>query len=189
VHAHRTLRQLALKLTSLGYHTLRFDYFGTGDSAGEIAHIDPAGMQSDLESAIEAAQDIAGADRVALIGLRLGANLAAHVAALHCSDLEALVLWDPIGDLPGFTGLELCLQSLPPALAARSLLLSSQRPQLPSRYDTAARGAVRMELIEAPCPWIESATTTGALPVRVFQRIEQWLKADCAAACPALERV
>ena len=31
VHAHRVMRQLAIKLAGAGVHTLRFDFFGTGD--------------------------------------------------------------------------------------------------------------------------------------------------------------
>ena len=35
-------------------------------------------------------------NRVALIGLRLGANLAASVAARQSKEVEALILWDPV---------------------------------------------------------------------------------------------
>lgn len=101
LHAHRSLRQLASKLSVAGFHTLRFDYFGTGDSSGDIIDADLAGWEDDIETAIEELQDSTGAKRVILVGLRLGATLAASVTARRRKDVEALVLWDPVvkGDI------------------------------------------------------------------------------------------
>ena len=53
VHAHRTMRQLAVRLSAAGIDTLRFDFFGTGDSAGEMVDADLAGWETDIELAIE----------------------------------------------------------------------------------------------------------------------------------------
>ena len=78
LHAHRTLRQLALKLSSAGFHTLRFDFYGTGDSGGEPTDVDLAGWEADLETAIEELTEITGLSKVTLIGLRLGAVVAAE---------------------------------------------------------------------------------------------------------------
>ena len=96
LHAHRTMRQLAIKLSVTGFHTLRFDLFGTGDSAGEMTDADTDGWEADIESAMEEITSIVGATRVTLIGLRLGATLAASVATRRGKDIDALVLWDPI---------------------------------------------------------------------------------------------
>ena len=96
LHAHRAMRQMAIRLSGAGYHTLRFDYFGTGDSAGDLAEADLKGWEADIETAIEEVQDTSGASRVALVGLRLGATLAASVAAKRMEDIDALVLWDPV---------------------------------------------------------------------------------------------
>ena len=41
IYAHRSLRLLAQRRAAAGIHTLRFDYFGTGDSDGDIP---PEGM-------------------------------------------------------------------------------------------------------------------------------------------------
>jgi uncharacterized protein len=57
---------------------------------------DLGGWQHDIETAIEELKDSTGAKRVALAGLRLGATLAASVAARRYSDVDTLVLWDPI---------------------------------------------------------------------------------------------
>jgi uncharacterized protein len=95
-HAHRAMRHLAVKLSAAGFHTLRFDYFGTGDSAGEMTDADLEGWENDIESAMEELEHIAGAAQVVLIGLRVGATLAAKVAARKAEEVNALVLWDPV---------------------------------------------------------------------------------------------
>jgi uncharacterized protein len=96
LHAHRAMRQLGTKLTRAGFHTLRFDYFGTGDSAGEMTETTLFGFEADIESAIDELKSMTGATRVALIGLRLGATLAAAVGAKRAGEVNDLVLWDPV---------------------------------------------------------------------------------------------
>jgi pimeloyl-ACP methyl ester carboxylesterase len=100
--AHRTLRQLAVRLCGAGFHTLRFDFFGTGDSAGEMTDADLAGWQGDVGVAMDELADIAGTTRVTLLGLRLGGTIAATVAARRPGDVEALVLWDPVVSGPEY---------------------------------------------------------------------------------------
>lgn len=96
VFAHRAMRQLAVKLSGAGIHTLRFDFFGTGDSAGDIVDADLASWEADIQLAMEELRDIVGLARVTLIGLRLGATLAARVAGLRPKEVDSLVLWDPV---------------------------------------------------------------------------------------------
>jgi pimeloyl-ACP methyl ester carboxylesterase len=96
IHAYRAIRQLAKMLTVNGIHTLRFDYFGTGDSAGDTTAGDPSGWETDIQSAIEELKDTTRATRVSLVGLRLGATLAANVAVRMGAVVDSLVLWDPI---------------------------------------------------------------------------------------------
>jgi pimeloyl-ACP methyl ester carboxylesterase len=96
LHAHRTLRQLALRLSAAGFHSLRFDYFGTGDSSGETEEADLAGWEGDIGAAVDELRDMTGAAQVTLIGLRLGATLAARFAAQNANAIDAVVLWDPV---------------------------------------------------------------------------------------------
>jgi pimeloyl-ACP methyl ester carboxylesterase len=96
LHAHRTMRQLALKLSASGFYTLRFDYFGTGDSGGDATDTDLKGWETDIAMAVEEIKDIVGAKRITLIGLRLGASVAACHAARRSSRIDTLVLWDPV---------------------------------------------------------------------------------------------
>ena len=172
VYAHRSMRQLANRLSLAGFHTLRFDYFGTGDSAGEDGECDPAGLQADVVTAIETLKDLAATERVTLIGLRAGANVAASAANGLRNAVDALVLWDPIGplDTAALPQRSLLIVTQQPDTAAppgRSSMIATQDPRTP---------ATDVEFLAAPCPWIESASTTGMIPVGVIQRIEEWLR-------------
>ncbi len=96
-HSHRSLRHLAISLSGAGFRTVRFDYRGTGDSSGDAT--DPALFEQWLEDVRAVTRWAKGPDEsreVAIVGLRLGASLAAlvseAVAATH------LVLWAPVVD-------------------------------------------------------------------------------------------
>jgi alpha-beta hydrolase superfamily lysophospholipase len=92
--AHRTFRRLAEELARRGVVALRFDYDGTGDSAG--LQDDPDRVSSWLAS-VEAARQYLrdlGAPDVSAVGMRLGATLAACQAAAS-APFRSLVLWDP----------------------------------------------------------------------------------------------
>jgi pimeloyl-ACP methyl ester carboxylesterase len=96
IRAHRSMRRLAVQLSDAGFDVLRFDYFGTGDSAGEPRDADLAGLRRDIETAVDELKDMTSASRVALVGMRLGATLAAQLAARPRKDIDALALWDPV---------------------------------------------------------------------------------------------
>jgi dienelactone hydrolase len=92
--AHRTFRRLAEELADAGIVALRFDYDGTGDSAG--LQDEPDRVSSWLAS-IEAARQYLldlGAPTVAAVGMRLGATMAA-VQAAASTPFSSLVCWDP----------------------------------------------------------------------------------------------
>lgn len=97
IRAHRLLRQLAVQLSRSGFHVLRFDYLGCGDSAGEPHDGSPSQWLTDIATAIDELRETSEVRRVCLVGLRLGATLAA-AAADRRDDVEAVVLWDPILD-------------------------------------------------------------------------------------------
>ncbi len=89
LNAHWVYRRLASELAASGVLALRFDYRGTGDSSGEADGV--AGLVEDVAAAIRFVRDC-GAPRVGLVGLRVGATLAA--AAAESEPVDALVLWD-----------------------------------------------------------------------------------------------
>ena len=79
--AHRGWIRLAERLAACGFHVLRFDYPGTGDSAGSATDPDRvAAWQASVAEAVRHLHDVTTADRVILIGLRLGATLALRAA-------------------------------------------------------------------------------------------------------------
>jgi uncharacterized protein len=97
MRAHRAFRQLAILLSKAGFPVLRFDYFGTGDSNGESEQGSMEQWVEDVGTAIQELKDNAAVERVSLVGLRLGATLAARVQERR-SDVASVVLWDPVVD-------------------------------------------------------------------------------------------
>lgn len=87
---HRSLRTLAESLARAEWHVLRFDWDGTGDSAGAADDPDRmAAWRASLAHAVAAMRD-AGIQRVVLIGVRLGATLALlDAAALGVDEVVA----------------------------------------------------------------------------------------------------
>ncbi len=92
---HRTYRHLAERAAEHGFQTLRFDYEGTGDSAGRPDSPDRGRAWLDsVAFAIDELRARSGVEKVALFGVRFGATLAATAAATR-DDVDALILWAP----------------------------------------------------------------------------------------------
>lgn len=98
--AYRAYRLLAQQLESCGVAALRFDYLGTGDSAGLLEDVKDVGTWiTDISRAVEFVRE-SGACSVVLVGMRVGALLARRAASL--SDVRLLALWDPCESGRGF---------------------------------------------------------------------------------------
>ncbi len=95
MRTHWALRRLARLLAAAGLHVLRFDYFATGDSAGRAGAGSIDRWIADIGAAAEELQTVAGDDRLAVVGVRLGATLAAEACAGGLAAAQ-LVLWDPV---------------------------------------------------------------------------------------------
>ncbi len=90
---HRTLRTTAERLAALGHTVLRFDYHGTGDSAGTGAE---HGRLTAWRASAAAGADLLrglGCDRLTLVGTRLGGLIALLDGAALAAD--AVVAWEP----------------------------------------------------------------------------------------------
>lgn len=95
IRTHRALRQLAEQLAKTGSHVFRFDYYGTGDSAGSLDEVNLTDWLENVATAEKELKEISGARYITLIGLRFGATL----ATMHRSKyLNKLILWDPVID-------------------------------------------------------------------------------------------
>jgi pimeloyl-ACP methyl ester carboxylesterase len=95
VFAFRAYRTLGTWLARAGFHVLRFDYLGTGDSAGDVGQASLPQWTGDIVAAVEEVRRSLGHSSVSLVGLRLGATLAA-MAAAECRQVDRLVLWEPV---------------------------------------------------------------------------------------------
>lgn len=92
--SYRLLRVLAERLADRGLLVVRFDYDGTGQSAGQVN--DPGRREAYRQSVVDAVSLVReeGAEWVAGVGFRLGSTVLADAAAGPAT-VDALVLWDP----------------------------------------------------------------------------------------------
>jgi alpha-beta hydrolase superfamily lysophospholipase len=94
--AHRSMRAFADAAAALGIPALRFDYAGTGDSSEIDPDADQIGIWiEDVAAAVREVRRISGAQRVYLLGFRLGALLA-MLASNRCEAVAGLILVAPI---------------------------------------------------------------------------------------------
>jgi alpha-beta hydrolase superfamily lysophospholipase len=97
ITSHRGIRHLAQGLARAGLPTLRFDYHGTGDSAGSDWDVDRVRAWTEsISHAIAEARRLSGVREVALVGVRLGSMLALLHAAGGVEGVSAAVLWGPV---------------------------------------------------------------------------------------------
>lgn len=88
-------RALAEALAHGGLGTLRFEWPDTGDSSAPTGSTTIADALAAFDAAAERALALSGQERLAFVGLRLGALLAAHAAAARL-DVDALVALRPV---------------------------------------------------------------------------------------------
>lgn len=93
--AHWAFRRLSVMLAREGFHVLRFDWSGTGDSWGETADGTVARWLEDVQVAAQELRDASGTHSMSIVGMRLGAAMAATACSEGLST-EHLVLWEPI---------------------------------------------------------------------------------------------
>lgn len=98
---YRALGEFAAACAKKGYHALRFDYSGTGDSGGmleDIGSIDA--WLEDIDSAIEEGLNLSGASQVCLVGVRWGGTLA---CLCQHDAVEKTLVWDGIENGSDYT--------------------------------------------------------------------------------------
>lgn len=93
---HRAYRQLATMLSKLGFHILRFDYSGTGDSHGEMDDANFNDWAKDTAIAADELKSMANIDTLFVVGSRLGATVASELASIV--PVSKLVLWEPFAE-------------------------------------------------------------------------------------------
>jgi pimeloyl-ACP methyl ester carboxylesterase len=91
--AYPALRTMAERLAAAGHPALRFDYDGTGDSAGDDA--DSGRVLAWVKSVRDAVAELrrmSGVTEVCLFGVRMGASLA-YLAAAE-GGIDRVILWN-----------------------------------------------------------------------------------------------
>lgn len=179
--AQRGLKLLAERLAAGGLATLRLDYDGTGNSAGEES--DPGRLVSWVASVQRALQLLrdAGAPELAVVGLRMGALIAALAGA--DSPLDAAVLWDPCVTGRSFVREQVALRAVsiapevegaaegPGEPGAVEILGSVLSPQLVADLD-----ALELTSIEGPVAKRVLALVRAERPPRsgVGEHLQAW---------------
>jgi alpha-beta hydrolase superfamily lysophospholipase len=93
--ARRSLRRFAERASELGIPAIRFDYGGTGDSEDLAPETDQLeAWVGDIRAAIEQLRQRTGTTRIALVGIRLGALLAA--LASQTAPIDDLIMIAPV---------------------------------------------------------------------------------------------
>jgi exosortase A-associated hydrolase 2 len=95
IRFHRIFRQLAFRLSNIGFPVLRFDLYGCGDSSGDSQQGQIRQWLTDISTAVDEMRRRAGVTRICLIGLRLGGTLS-MMAAVAQGDIDGIVLWDAV---------------------------------------------------------------------------------------------
>lgn len=97
--SHRLFVATARTLAARGVGALRFDFRGSGDSAGEMVDMTVSREVSDARAALSFVRMLPEVDesRIALLGLSLGGLVTALTLAEE-PEVRAAVLWNPVAD-------------------------------------------------------------------------------------------
>lgn len=138
--AHLSIRAFAEAAADLGIPALRFDYGGAGDSEDLAPGADQLDAWSqDVTASVQELQRRTGAERVCLLGFRLGALLAA-IAASRSPQVRALMAVAPV-----ISGRRYLRELRTFELAAAQGAHASSAAQMPSR-DAELTGPGHMEV-------------------------------------------
>lgn len=98
LESHRLFVNAARAFAQAGYYALRFDFRGSGDSAGDFIEMTVAGEVSDALAAYNwfTANTAVDPTKIALLGFSLGGCVAAHTVPQV--EPVALVLWSAVAD-------------------------------------------------------------------------------------------
>lgn len=167
--SHRIFVSVAKALAARGHAVLRFDYTGAGDSSGTTSETSIETHVADLRSAVvQLLERYPQTKRVGVIGLRLGASIAALLAeaaardtALECVREGPLVLWEPVIDGEAYFQ-EILRSNLSTQLAVYGKVLEN-REVLQARIR--AGGVVNVDGYELGKLLFDSGATTSLVPV------------------------
>ena len=206
---HRFFFVLAERLARAGFDVLRFDWYGTGDSAGDDGEGELDGWCADLRAACGELRARCRPGRLTVLGARLGATVAAR-AAHGASDAPAangphgmrdaaagladrLLLWDPVIDGAAWLA----------SLRARRVTALETAFSLPNRnwrdeiagdpmafideavsFEVSARLRTQLAGITARTLPLPTAIGTVVAAEPHDRPVRQWIDAQCAQGAP-----
>jgi alpha/beta superfamily hydrolase len=95
--SHRVFVNCARYFATRGISSLRFDYFGDGESEGRFENATVQSRMADVEDAVAFCREQSGATKVYVLGLSYGATIGT-CAALRDSNVTAAIAWSPVMD-------------------------------------------------------------------------------------------
>ncbi len=93
--AYRNLQQFSVQLCQAGFDVMRFDFSSTGNSEGNCELATSDRFRKNIVDASEFFRKQINHDHLSIMGIRMGATLA---ALNNAENIDKLVLWDPIVD-------------------------------------------------------------------------------------------
>ena len=159
--SYDALRLLACRLAECGLATLRFEWPDTGDSSAATGAASIADLLGSFDAAAAQALALSGCERLAFVGLRLGALLAAH-AAVARDDVDALVALMPVAEGRAFVQTQGLLgarfaEPLPEVIPGGAFN-AAELPQMLGGFTQSLRHVEALAVLKWP-----SAATTSVL--------------------------
>ncbi len=164
----RMVAEVSMGLADAGIATLIPDLYGTGDSGGEFDDCDWEGWRHDLLQVGQWAVDQRQVSFTGILAIRLGAALAAQLAAVDSFPrMDRAVLWQPVFDgkryLTQFLRLRIAASMLEEdkkeSLADLRQRLSAGETLAIAGYDLSGRMAAALDNLAAPAtlpgPWTQ----------------------------------
>ena len=91
--ARPMLQKLASRLCASGFPSMRFDYFGCGDSQGNAEEITLSTLQKNILSSIKQIKQLSGCNQVVIFGVRLASTIISNMQL--APEINQVIMFDP----------------------------------------------------------------------------------------------
>jgi len=102
VESHFIFVKMSRALEKVGIGSVRFDFYGSGESDGDFSEMTFSGELEDARQILDFVkrQPTTDVERIGLLGLSMGGAIAGIIARERKEDVKALVLWAPAFNMP-----------------------------------------------------------------------------------------